>query len=52
MSTVLESADHALQITYRYFFTKLASSSLSERDLNNVVGALHLRLDEGSSDSM
>ena len=31
MSTVLESADHALQITYRYLFTKLTSSSLSEQ---------------------
>ena len=30
MSTVLESGDHALQITYRYFFTKLTSTSRSE----------------------
>jgi hypothetical protein len=31
VSTVLESGDHALQITHRYFFTKLTSSSLSEQ---------------------
>ena len=30
MSTVLESGDHALQITHRYFFTKLTSTSRSE----------------------
>jgi hypothetical protein len=31
VSTVLENRDNALQITYRYLFTKLTSSSLSEQ---------------------
>jgi hypothetical protein len=56
VSTVLESADHALQIKYGYLFTKLTFRSISEwlkkvscakLDLNNSYfkSKLHEQLD-------